>query len=300
MGDTRQHEVTTPDGRRLAVLDTGVPDGPALVAHHGTPSAGRVYRPEVESAEQQGARLIAYDRPGYGGSTPHPGRSIADAVADVAAILDALGIERFATYGWSGGGPHALACAALLPERCLAAATIAGVAPYDAPDLDWMADMGEGNVIEFGAALEGREPLSELCRAEAVAIMAAGPEQLADAMRPHLSDVDRAALTGEFAEFLAGSLHDGLRPGIDGWVDDDLAFASPWGFELDAITVPLRVWQGAHDLMVPPEHGRWLRSHLPGAEGGIVEEDGHLTLFADRIGDIHAWLLSQATRTRPA
>ncbi len=282
--------MTTPDGRTLEVVELGAPDGPVLVAHHGTPGAGRLYRSEVESAERRGLRLIAYDRPGYGGSTPHPERSVADAAGDVAAILDALGVERFATYGWSGGGPHALACAALLAGRCAAAATLAGVGPADALDLDWTEGMGEGNIAEFAAARDGRERLTEYCRADAGDLLAGSPEQLADAFRPHLSDVDARALTGELAAFLLESLTAGLEPGVDGWVDDDFAFLAPWGFDVEAIEVPVLVWQGEHDLMVPAGHARWLRRHVAGAEGRVLQEDGHLTLFADRVGDVHAWL----------
>ena len=291
MGDTRQHVVTTPDGRSLAVQDAGVPNGPVLVAQHGSPGTGRFFGPELASAEELGARLIAYDRPGFGGSSPHRGRRIADAAADVATVLDALGVDRFATYGWSGGGPHALACAAVLPERCAAACTIAGVAPIDGEGLDWMAGMGEGNVAEFGTALEGREPLAEFCAADAGGILAASPEQLAEAISPHLSAVDREALTGELATYLTDVLHGALEPGVEGWVDDDLAFTGPWGFDPAAITVPLLVLQGEHDLMVPPAHGRWLLAHLP-AEGGIRGDEGHLTLFVNRIGEIHAWLVN--------
>src|SRR5262249_12009302 len=159
----RYRDVTTPDGRTLRVHEAGAAEGPVLVAHHGTPSAGNRYRAEIESAERAGLRLVAYDRPGYGGSTPCPGRTAADAAAGVAAVLDRLGAERFATYGWSGGGPHALACAALLADRCVAAATIAGVGPADAPDLDFLAGMGEGNVEEFGVAGRGRDPLVAFC-----------------------------------------------------------------------------------------------------------------------------------------
>ena len=296
VGDTRameeiQHVVRTADGRSLAVRDAGVPDGPALVAQHGTPGTGRFYGAELASAQEKGLRLITYDRPGYGGSSPNRGRTVADAADDVATILDALGVQRFATYGWSGGGPHALACAARLPDRCAAACTIAGVAPIDADGLDWMAGMGEGNIAEFGTALEGREPLTEFCTADAAGIVAASAEQLADAMRPHLSDIDRTALTGAFAAYLTDVLHGALEPGVEGWVDDDIVFTSPWGFDPTGITVPLLVLQGEHDLMVPPDHGRWLLAHLP-AEGGIRPDEGHLTLFADRIGEIHAWLLS--------
>jgi pimeloyl-ACP methyl ester carboxylesterase len=290
MADARHRAVTTADGRSLSVLEVGAPEAPVLVAHHGTPGAGRLYRSQIESAQRRGLRLIAYDRPGYGGSTPHPERGVADAAADVAAILDAFGVERFAAYGWSGGGPHALACAALLANRCAAAATIAGVGPADAPDLDWLAGMGEGNLAEFAAASEGRERLTDYCRADADQIMAARPEQLADALRPHLSDVDAEALTGELAAFLCESMTAGLQPGVEGWVDDDLAFLAPWNFDVERIQVPVLVWQGAHDLMVPADHGRWLHQHVAQAEGGILPQEGHLTVFTDRIDDVHAWL----------
>jgi pimeloyl-ACP methyl ester carboxylesterase len=290
MSETRFRDVTTRDGRTLRVHDAGAADGPVLVAHHGTPSAGNRYRTEIDSAERLGLRLVAYDRPGYGGSTPAPGRRVAGAAGDVAAILDALGVERFATYGWSGGGPHALACAALLPDRCAAVATLAGVGPADAPDLDFVAGMGEGNIEEFGVAARGREPLEALCRAEAEAMTAAGPEDLASAMAEHLTPVDAAALTGDVAAFLHGSVVDALRPGVDGWVDDDLAFLAPWGFGVGDVRAPVLVLQGDQDLMVPHAHSDWLRAHLAAAEGGVLPGEGHITLFADRIGEVHAWL----------
>jgi pimeloyl-ACP methyl ester carboxylesterase len=211
----------------------------------------------------------------------------------VAAILDALGVERFATYGSSGGGPHALACAALLGDRCAAAATLAGVGETGAPDLDWLAGMGEGNQAEFGTALAGREPLEELLRAEAAGVAGATAKDLADALRPHLSAADAAALTGELATHLLDSFAAGLAPGIEGWVDDDLAFVAPWGFELGAIAAPVLVWQGSDDLMVPAAHGEWLREHVPGAEGGVLDGEGHLTLFAGRVADAHVWLLER-------
>jgi pimeloyl-ACP methyl ester carboxylesterase len=285
------HEVTATEGRTLAVRETGPADGPVLLSQHGSPGSGRLYRTEIEGAERLGARLVAYDRPGYGGSTPHPGRSIADAAADIAAILDALGAERFATYGWSGGGPHALACAALLPERCAAAATIAGAAPSDQPDLDFVAGMGEGNVEEFGTASEGRDALAPLLEREAVGLLEASPEQLREAMAPFLSDVDAAALTGELAEHLSAMVRAGLADGIDGWIDDDLAFVKPWGFDVGAVSVPTLIWQGVQDEMVPGSHGRWLREHVAGAEGGILDGEGHLTLFVNRVGEVQDWLL---------
>jgi pimeloyl-ACP methyl ester carboxylesterase len=261
-----------------------------VVAHHGTPGCGRFYRTEVASARARGLRLVTYSRPGYAGSTPDPNRDIAAAAADVAAILDSLGVERFATYGTSGGGPHALACAALLGDRCAAAATLAGVGPADAPGLDFLAGMGEGNVEEFGAAREGREPLTQYCRADAAGLVEATPEQLADALRPHLSTVDAEALSEEFAGHLLASIVDGLRPGVEGWVDDDLAFLAPWGFDVGAIAVPVLVWQGDQDLMVPAPHAAWLRENVAGAQGETLPGEGHFTVFINRVGDAHAWL----------
>jgi len=295
MLEERHHDVPAPDGRTLRVLDVGPEDGPAIVAHHGTPGGRSLYRLERESAEERGLRLIAYDRPGYGGSTPATGRRVVDAAADVAAIVDALGVARFATYGGSGGGPHALACAARMPERCAAAATIAGVAPSDATDLDWLGGMGEGNVAEFAAAREGREALAAHCRADAAGILDATPDDLADAMRPHLSDRDACALTGEFAAHVLATIRDALSPGVDGWVDDDYAFLGPWGFDPERIGVPVLIWQGEEDLMVPPAHGAWLKRRVPTAEGGVLADEGHLTLALDRIGDVHAWLLARVT-----
>src|SRR4051794_27347587 len=285
-------DVTVGAGRTLRVRDGGA-DGPVVVVHHGTPGAGLLFGPEAESAARLGIRLVAYDRPGYGGSTPQRDRTVADAAADVAAVLDALGVERFATYGVSGGGPHALACAALLERRCAAAATVAGVGPFDAQDLDWLAGMGEGNVAEFGAAREGRDALTAFCRADAGGILAVEPEQLAEAMRPHLSDVDAEALTGELAAHLLASMRTGLEPGVEGWVDDDLAFLAPWGFDPAAIRVPVLVWQGEQDLMVPAGHGRWLAGHVGGAQGEVFAEEGHLTLAVNRIGDVQAWLVER-------
>src|SRR4051812_11148159 len=240
--------VTTPDGRTLAVCLAGDPDGRAVVVHHGTPGAGTLYVRHAEAAAARGLRLIGYDRPGYGGSDRHHGRAVADAAADVSAILDALGIERFATWGASGGGPHALACAALPADRCAVAVTVAGVAPFGAGGLDWSAGMGEDNVAEFRAAVAGEAVLDEFLAGHLPALREIRGEDLVGAMRSLLSDVDAQALTDALGDHFAAQFRHGLAPGAAGWIDDDLAFVDDWGFPLEAISAPVHVWQGAHDL----------------------------------------------------
>ena len=286
----REHRVPV-NGRTVAVLEAGDESGRAVVAVHGTPGSGLPWRGLVEDAERRGIRLLAYDRPGYGGSDPDPGRTVADAAGDVAAIADALGIDRFAVEGGSGGGPHTLACAALLPDRVVAAASLAGVAPYPADGLDWLDGMGQANLDEFAAALAGRETLEPFLRAQADTMLAASPEAIADALRSLLSPPDAAVLTGEYADYLAEATRRAIGDRLDGWIDDDFVFVNPWGFELDEIRVPVQLLHGAQDRFVPIAHGEWLAARIPGVEAHLSAEDGHLTIQLARIGDVHAWLL---------
>ena len=288
----REHAVSV-DGRTLAVLDAGAEGGPAIFACHGTPGSALLWRGAVEDVESRGMRLISYDRPGYGGSDPDPGRNVAAAAGDIAAIADALGIERFAVLGGSGGGPHALACGALLSDRVVGVACLAGVAPYTAEGLEWLEGMGQGNLDEFGAALRGRETLEPFLQGQADEILAAGPDELADALRSLLSPVDAAALTGEFAEYLVAATHRAIGGSLEGWIDDDFAFVAPWGFELADVRVGVQLCQGGQDLMVPIAHGRWLADRIHAVEPVLSEEDGHLTIQIGRIGEVHAWLLER-------
>jgi len=285
--------VAAPDGRTLNVHEAGDPAGPMILYHHGTPMNGALFAAWAQDAAARGARLVGYDRPGYGGSTPHPGRTVADAAADAAAIADALGVQRFATWGISGGGPHALACAALLPDRVVAAASLAGVAPFDAPGLNFFAGMGKDNHVEFGAAMAGREALEPRAGADAEALSDITPEGLVEAMSTLVSPVDEGALRGEVGEFLARGMPEVFDNGAAGWVDDDLAFVAPWGFDVAGIRVPVLVWQGRHDQFVPPSHGEWLATHIPGAEVRLTADDGHLTLISERIPAVHEWLLAR-------
>ena len=273
--------VTTVDGRLLEVLDTGPRDGLPLVFHHGTPQGavpfGILERPAVE----RGLRVISYSRPGYGGSTPRADGStptVADDASDVATILDHLGLGEFVTLGWSGGGPRALACAAVLPERCLAAACGVGIAPAAEYDGDIRAGMGEENVAEYTAAFAGRDVLEALLEQRS-GLLSASADEVGAALGDLVPPVDRAALTGELAEWLAGSLRAAGRQGIRGWLDDDLTHIAPWGFDLGAITVPVAIWQGTEDRMVPFAHARWLATHVSGARAHLVDGEGHLSLL---------------------
>ncbi|HEX7084672.1 MAG TPA: alpha/beta fold hydrolase [Gaiellaceae bacterium] len=285
--------VRTADGRALAVGEGGDPAGRPVVVHHGTPSSGALYASWERAAAEQGIRLIGFDRAGYGGSTRAHGRDVAHVAGDVTAIADELGLERFATWGISGGGPHALACAALCDERLVAAASLAGVAPWDADGLDWLAGMGEGNLIEFDLAVTGEEALAPALEDERAALVAATPDQLVELLSTLLGQADRAVLTGAFAAWLVESTACGLESSAAGWVDDDLAFAKPWGFEPAAIERPVLVVQGGDDRFVPPGHGAWLAERVPGAEALLDDADGHLTLIENRVPEVHEWLLRQ-------
>jgi pimeloyl-ACP methyl ester carboxylesterase len=276
-----------PDGRTLEFVIAGAPAGMPLVLHHGTPGAAVVYPPAMAAAARHGLRLVTYSRPGYGRSTAQPGRTVGDAADDVAAILDALGTGQFVTIGWSGGGPHALACATLLAGRCMGAAMVGGVAPYGVAGLDWMAGMGKENVAEFGAALAGEAPLTEFLQEAWAGLDTIQAADLAPALGDLASDVDVAALTGVYADYLAESFRASVSAGIDGWRDDDLAFVQDWGVPLDT-DVPVSIWQGDQDRMVPPTHGEWLAAHLPGARLHRRPGQGHLSLFTDELDAIVA------------
>jgi pimeloyl-ACP methyl ester carboxylesterase len=269
-----------PDGRSLDLLVTGPDDGDLLVFVHGTPGCAEVPSAIAAAAAARGLRCASWSRPGYGGSTRRPGRVVADIAADAAAVLDHLGVSTAYAAGWSGGGPHVLSLGALIPERIRAIASIAGVGPYveSQGSLDFLAGMGEDNILEFGAALEGEAALRAFLEPLLPVFQVIEADQIIEGMSSLLPEVDRAYCTGELGEELAASFREALRVGADGWVDDDLAFVSPWGYDLDAIAVPVSLWQGSADLMVPFAHGRWLAAALPQARVHLVEGEGHLSI----------------------
>jgi pimeloyl-ACP methyl ester carboxylesterase len=287
-----ERTVRTPDGRTLAVQEAGDPRGVPVLVHAGTPNSRRLYPPHAAGAAARGLRLISYDRPGYGGSDPHPGRSVADCAADVRAICAELGIGQLVTWGISGGGPHSLACAALIPELVVAAASLASPAPYGAEGLDWFAGMGHENVDDMRLLLTDEEAARHKMTKDREEWLAASAGDLEKNMKSLLTPTDAAALTGDLAEYLASCVHDGLAPGTDGWWEDSCALATGWQFELSLITVPVLVVHGREDMFVPFGHGQWLAAHVPGAEAWLLDHDGHLTLMEHRVPEVHAWLRS--------
>jgi pimeloyl-ACP methyl ester carboxylesterase len=284
-------ELTLRDGRTLTYCLYGPDQGVPVLFHYGTPGVRLLASRAVRAAERCGVRLLVPDRPGYGGSTRRPGRRVADVVDDIAHLADALGWDRFASWGGSGGAPHALACAALLADRVGRCASVVGPAPFDADGLDWFAGMSVGNVEEFTRARLGEtayRPLVDRLAREAVAAVEAGRVQVPPDY--DLPDADVAALQERLAEpGHRERTRSAYLGGVDGWVDDVLAMTRPWGFELAQITVPVSVWYGSRDVLSPRGHGEWLLAHVPGAARRELPSGGHLLGDTDLDG-LYAWL----------
>lgn len=278
MGE-RLRTVAAADGRSIGVAQWGDPTGTPVLSLHGTPGSRLGRHPDEDAVRRAGINLITYDRPGYGASDRSPGRRVVDCVGDVEAIVEALGVARFAVTGGSGGGPHALAVAARLPERVALVDCVVGAAPFDAPGLDWTAGMDAENVEEFGWARQG-EPLlhANLARlaAEDLERVGADPAKVfSDDWQ--LADADREILARNDVQLvMVESMREAFRLGVWGWVDDDLAFLDPWGFDVTEIRVPVTVRYGRQDVMVPAAHGAWLADHVPGANVVVDDKAGHL------------------------
>lgn len=265
-------------GRTLHVYDAGggaEEDVLAVFWHHGTPNLGAPPRPLFSAAERLGLRWISYDRPGYGGSTRRPGRVVASAADCVARVADFLGIHRFAVMGHSGGGTHALACAALLPDRVVAAVSSAGLAPYGAEGLDWFAGMAPSGAASLRAAVAGREAKE---RHEA-----SGVEY-----DPEFTPEDLAVLTGSWS-WLDEVVGPAVEAGPEALVDDDLAYVAPWGADPARIVAPVLLLHGGRDRVVPSSHAEWLARHCPSAELRTFPSDGHLSIL-ERSEEALEWL----------
>jgi pimeloyl-ACP methyl ester carboxylesterase len=263
----RELDVALAGGRTLHAYDTGTHArtyGLTVVWHHGTPNIGLPPKPLFATSDRLGIRWVAYDRPGYGGSTRCPGRGLASAAADTSAVADVLGIDRFAV-GHSGGGSHALACGALLGDRVLAVVSIAGLAPFGTDGLHWFAGMAESGVAALRAAAEGRDAKERY-------------EASAPDGDPGFIPADHDALAGDWSWF-GKVVRPALAGGPGGLVDDDLAYVAPWGFDPAGVVAPTLLLHGGRDRIVPSAHGEWLARQIPAAELRLRSDEGHISVL---------------------
>lgn len=284
---------TTADGRTVTFAEWGDRNGFPVFSLHGAPGSRLLRHYDEAAFVEIGARVITYDRPGYGGSDRKPGRQVVDCVGDVSAIADSLGLDRFAVIGTSCGGPHSLALAARLPERVTRVTCSVGVVPFDTPGFDWFEGMDPLNVTEIGWALEGESVLAQELEREAGAMLDRVSEDPAKLIADdwQLSDADRAELArAERHEIIRQGFAEAFRNGVWGWVDDDLSLTRPWGFDVSEIHVPTRVAYGMTDDLVPRQHGAWLAGHVPNAEIAVDEEGGHLP-HPDSVIERYSWLV---------
>ncbi len=283
------------DGRVVAFVDGGDPGGYPVFGLHGTPGCRLARVSDDQVYADTHVRYITTDRAGYGQSSRHYGRVVADEASDIREVADGLGIERFAVVGGSGGGPHALACAALLAGRVERVACQSSVAPIGVGGMtrgEWLAGMAAEHAVE----LEWAEAGEEILVRETVAAQQRMAEQIvadpANVLGEEMSESDRAfLLRPEVAERFALVIAEQAAHGVGGWVDDTLAFIRPWGFDLDAISVPVLLTHGAHDKSAPLNHGLWLAERIPAVETRISETGGHLPEdHATEIADTMRWL----------
>jgi pimeloyl-ACP methyl ester carboxylesterase len=282
--------VRSADGRQLAVRVSGNPGGHPVVYLHGTPGSRVGPFPRGRVLYELGVQLVSFDRPGYGGSDRRPGRRVADVAQDVEAIADELGLDRFAVVGRSGGGPHALACAALLPGRVTKAGVLVSLAPREAEGLDWFAGMAESNVREFTTAASEPEVLIATL-AQVADQIKADPTSHVSMLGPELPEADRRVVadTG-IRQLLAKNFAEALRDSAAGWIDDNLAFCAPWGFSVSDIHVPVRLWHGENDVFSPAAHTRWLAERISGAELRVDPNAAHFSAL-EVVPDVLSWLI---------
>ncbi len=276
----RELEVEVAGGRILVEI-AGPEDGALVIHHNGTPGGRRLYDGHLRAGVERGLRHACYSRPGYEGSERRPGRIFADCAEESAAVADALGADRFYVFGVSGGGPPALACAALLPERVLSAAVFAGFVPQDAEGVVWQEGMVPANIREYAALEAGDEPLYASIEALAAEMVADDTENFGDALEEGFCEADRRALRGAYRDHHRRAVRSIVAGGLWGWFDDDKAAFTDWGFDPAGISVPVSLWHGGEDPFVPPAHGEWLAQRIPGARLHSFPEHGHVSLFAE-------------------
>ena len=282
--------VRAADDRRIAVEVNGDPKGQPVFFLHGTPGSKVGPLPRGLRLGAMGVRLISFDRPGYGESDPLVSRTVADVAPDVEAIADQLGLDRFAVVGRSGGGPHALACAALLPGRVTRAAALVSLAPWDAAGLNWFEGMADSNVDAYTSASADPERYTASLVQQAAKIKA-DPRSHVSTLSPEMPESDRRVVADAgIRALLAANFAEALRNSHDGWADDVLAFCSPWGFDPRDIRLPVLLWHGAEDVFSPVAHTRWLAERIPGVHIWTPPGGGHFEAF-NVLPDVLSWLI---------
>ena len=278
--------ISLSDGRHLELLVAGQPQSNAVIFHHGTPGATSTWEAWLSEVAAQEGFAIAYSRPGYGHSSRHEGRTVINNAADIDEVLKHFGITKIVSIGWSGGGPHCLADTTL--PQSVAAISIAGVGTFGASGLDFLEGMGEENHVEFTAATEGPAAIEAWMQENSPPIAVVTSDQIVEAFGGLIGEADKKALNEGAAEGTAKSYRQALVEGYYGWMDDDLAFVEPWGFDLASISKPVELWQGNDDFMVPHAHGYWLESKIPSAKLNFVPGEGHISLGENQRGAIIA------------
>jgi pimeloyl-ACP methyl ester carboxylesterase len=293
--DLDELRVTTADGHRLWVRSPPESVGYPVLVHPGSPGSRYLFGPSVEQAAQHGLRLISWDRPGYGDTPGTPGRTISDGAREAQAVATSLGLNRFATWGFSGGGAYALACAALLPDLVSAAVAIASLAPYDAPGLDWAGQWREASQAEVRLFFDDPAKARENFRVEAAEYYASRTTVQGWFETWGEAAGRDAAHSQAVAEHLALVFRESLKNGDEGWWEDWVAQLTPWGFDVGDISVPVQLWYGVADAAVPNEHGRWLAEHIPGVDAHGVDDEDHTNIEAHHEVEAWSWLLSTAS-----
>jgi pimeloyl-ACP methyl ester carboxylesterase len=291
------YNARTVDGRRLAVHLSGDPDGEPVFYLHGTPGSRVGPRPTDEELKRRNVWLISFDRPGYGRSDRKQSRTVSDVAPDVEAIADELGLERFAVLGRSGGGPHALACAALLHERVTRAAALVSLAPRQATGLKWFEGMAESNVEAYTLAEEDPLELSTRLKQTTEVIMADPASHIA-VLTPEMPEADRRIVAdGNIRAGLEQNFLEGVRISAEGWIDDVLAFCAPWGFDVSVIRRPVYLWHGGRDVFSPVAHTQWLAERIPGARKDFPPDRAHFGAL-EMVPNVLSWLSGQTAEVQ--
>jgi len=285
--------LSLPDGRSLEYEEHGEPAAYTVLFHHGMPGSV-VFMPTVLGPlVDAGFHVITYSRPGYGGSSPHDGRSVLDTARDCVELLTHLAVDHYLTVGWSAGGPHALALAALDPGRVAGVLLIASFAPFEAPLPEFTEGMGAQNVVQFQSAIQGQTAMRETIRQMVTAIRDRSSADVAGEMSSLLPAADAAAMAGPYGADNEANMGYGLSDGEEGWISDLAALTSDWGFEIASVSTAVDVWHGEDDLMVPVSHGRWLSGRLTSARLHSVPDHGHVSIA---VGGLDAKIDSLMTR----